>query len=71
MIELVDEVLEDPKRCYYIVIDRLDEDWVEDGLRYLLIRALIETVRDFVKVKHTKIIIALRYDLLDQVIRTR
>jgi hypothetical protein len=69
MIELVDEVLEDPKRCYYIVIDRLDEDWVEDGLRYLLIRALIETVRDFVKVKHAKIIIALRYDLLDRVIR--
>ena len=27
MIELVDEVLEDPKRCYYIVIDRPDEDW--------------------------------------------
>jgi len=47
MIELIDEVLEDPKRCYYVVIDRLDEDWVEDGLRNLLIRALIETVRDF------------------------
>ena len=69
MIELIDEVLEDPKRCYYVVIDRLDEDWVEDGLRYLLIRALIETVRDFAKVKHAKIIIALRYDLLDRVIR--
>ena len=69
MIELIDEVLEDPKRCYYVVIDRLDEHWVEDGLRYLLIRALIETVRDFVKVKHAKIVIALRYDLLDRVIR--
>jgi hypothetical protein len=69
MIELIDEVLEDPKRKYYIVIDRLDEDWVEDGLRNLLIRALIETVRDFVKVKHAKIVIALRYDLLDRVIR--
>jgi len=69
MIELIDEVLEDPKRKYYIVIDRLDEDWVEDGLRYLLIRALIETVRDFGKVKHAKIVIALRYDLLDRVVR--
>jgi hypothetical protein len=69
MIELIDEVLEDPKRRYYIVIDRLDEDWVEDGLRNLLIRALIETVRDFVKVRHAKIVIALRYDLLDRVIR--
>jgi hypothetical protein len=69
MIELIDEVLEDPKRLYYVVIDRLDEHWVEDGLRYLLIRALIETVRDFVKVKHAKIIIALRCDLLDRVVK--
>jgi hypothetical protein len=69
MIELIDEVLDDPQRYYYILIDRLDEDWVEDNLRYLLIRALIETVRDFSKVKHAKIVIALRYDLLDKVIR--
>jgi hypothetical protein len=69
MIELIDEVLDDPKQYYYVVIDRLDEDWVEDKLRYLLIRALIETVREFGKVKHAKIVVALRYDLLDKVIR--
>jgi hypothetical protein len=51
------------------VIDRLDEDWVEDKLRYLLIRALIETIREFGKVRNAKIIIALRYDLLDRVVR--
>jgi hypothetical protein len=69
VLELLDSILEDPKKKYYIVIDRLDENWVDEGLRYLLIRALIETVRDFRKVRHAKIIIALRYDLIDRVIR--
>ncbi len=69
VLELLDSILEDPNKRYYIIIDRLDENWVEEGLRYLLIRALIETVRDFCKVRHAKIIIALRYDLIDRVIR--
>ena len=69
IIELLDEVLDDPQKRYYILIDRLDENWVEDGLRNLLIRALIETVKDFSKVRHAKIVIALRYDLIDRVVR--
>ena len=69
VLELLDSILADPQKKYYIVIDRLDENWVEEGLRYLLIRALIETVRDFRKVRNAKIIISLRYDLIDRVIR--
>lgn len=69
VLELLDSILDDPQKRYYIVIDRLDENWVEESLRYLLIRALIETVRDFRKVRHAKIVIALRYDLLDRVLR--
>lgn len=69
IMELIDEVLEDPQKRYFILIDRLDEDWIEDKLRYKLIRALIETVRDFRKVKYAKIIISIRQDLLDRVFR--
>lgn len=69
VLELLDSILDDPQKKYYVLIDRLDENWVEEGLRYLLIRALIETVRDFRRVRHAKIIIALRYDLLDRVLR--
>jgi len=69
IIDLLDEVLNDPQKRYYLTIDRLDEDWIEDRLRYRLIRALIETVRDFRKVRHAKLIIAIRYDLLDRVIK--
>jgi len=69
IIGLLDDMLDDPQKQYYILIDRLDEDWIEDRLRYRLIRALIETVRDFRKIKHAKIIVAIRQDLLDRVFR--
>lgn len=69
VLELLDSILDDPQKRYYVLIDRLDENWVEEGLRFLLIRALIETVRDFCRVRHAKIIIALRYDLLDRVLK--
>ncbi|MCG3110894.1 MAG: hypothetical protein MCM46_03615 [Candidatus Manganitrophus sp. SB1] len=69
VIDLVNKVITDSQKRYYIVIDRLDENWIEDSLRYRLVRALIETVRDFRKVEQAKIIVALRYDLLDRVFR--
>lgn len=67
IIDTVDHILDDPQRPYYLIIDRLDEGWVEEGLRYLLIRALIETVRDFVDVRNLKIVVAIRHDLLERV----
>lgn len=69
VLDLLDSILDDPQKPYYIVIDRLDEKWVDEGLRYRLIRALIETVRDFRRVRNAKIVISLRYDLIDRVIR--
>lgn len=69
IIDLLGDVLKQNQTRYYILIDRLDENWVSDKLRYLLIRALIETVRDFRKASEVKIIVALRYDLIDRVFR--
>jgi DNA-binding MarR family transcriptional regulator len=69
VLDLLDDILKDPQKQYYITIDRLDEHWVEDRTRYRLIRALIETVKDFRKVRHAKILIAIRYDLLARVIK--
>ncbi len=69
---LADEVFNDEQQKYYVVIDKLDENWVENDLRYRLIRALIETVKDYRRIKSVKIIVALRLDLLQSVFeRTR
>ncbi|MCS6207109.1 P-loop ATPase, Sll1717 family [Shewanella baltica] len=65
---LAEDIFTDPQRKTYVLIDRLDENWVEDELRYKLIRALIETIRKFRKIGTVKIIITLRTDLLDRVL---
>jgi hypothetical protein len=70
IVNMIEEELDDPQKPYFIIIDRLDEKWVDDSIRYALIRSLIETIRDFSRtVKHLKVIIALRTDLLETVIR--
>ncbi|WP_199740039.1 P-loop ATPase, Sll1717 family [Acidovorax sp. FJL06] len=61
---LADDVFSDPLNRYYIVIDRLDDAWVDDRIRFKLIRALIETAKAFVRVRSVKIVVALREDLL-------
>lgn len=65
---LAEDIFTDPQRKTYILIDRLDENWVEDDLRYKLIRALIETIRKFRNIETVKIIITLRTDLLNRVL---
>lgn len=69
IIDTIKDVLADRQKKYFLIIDRLDEDWIDEALRYRLIRALIETVRDFRKVQNAKIVIALRLDLLERVFR--
>lgn len=67
ILQLVDAVLDDDQKKYFIVIDRLDESWVDESLRYKLIMALIDTVKDFRQVKRAKIVISIRLDLLQRV----
>lgn len=69
IIELVGELLSDPQKRYYVIIDKLDENWVDDKIRYKLIMGLIETCKDFSELENVKILIALRKDLLDRVFR--
>ncbi|MEA5448018.1 hypothetical protein VB780_05515 [Leptolyngbya sp. CCNP1308] len=70
IVDFLDEILlADRQKKYYIVIDKLDEEWVENKLRFKLIRGLIETSLEFTRLKNVKVIIAIRNDLLDRVYR--
>ncbi len=64
---LAEDAFIDPQERFYITIDRLDENWADEKIRYKLIRALIETIRTFGQIKTVKIVIALRTDLLERV----
>jgi hypothetical protein len=63
------ELVEQAGSPYFIVIDELDEAWADDSIRYNLIHALIETIRDFQKVRNVKIVICLRTDLIERVMK--
>jgi hypothetical protein len=65
---LEEEIFSDSQEGYYIVIDDLDTRWVDDDLKFKLIRALIESVKAFRQVRRVKVVVALRLDLLHRVI---
>jgi hypothetical protein len=71
MFDLLKQEFDDKETDYpyFIVIDDLDQDWVDESIRYKLIHALIETIRDFQKVKNVEIVICLRTDLIERVMR--
>lgn len=54
---------------YYILIDGLDDNWVDDELRYQLIRSLIECQKTFGKVLDLKLLITIRADIFERVLQ--
>ncbi len=66
---LAEDILTDFQKTYYITIDQLDEDWIEDSIRYKLIFELITATSELNNRLNgsVKIIIALREDLLQRV----
>ena len=54
---------------YYILIDGLDDNWVDDELRYQLIRSLIECQKTFGKVLDLKLLVTIRADIFERVLQ--
>lgn len=67
LLDMLDDFVEFHQKKYYIVLDKLDEKWVGNDIRYKLIKSLIETVRDLNRLNNIKPIIVLRHDLLGRV----
>jgi hypothetical protein len=54
---------------YYILIDKLDESWVDAALRFKMIRGLIESLKAFRRIQNLKVLVALRTDVLERVVQ--
>ena len=67
--DVLEGVLTDRQKFYYVMIDRLDEDWVENALRYRLIMALIDAAKEISRVPNIKVLISIRRDLIERVFR--
>jgi len=66
MISVLDEEILDEQHSTYVVIDDLDRDWVDDSLANDLIRCLFRTVLDLKRVKHLKVLVALRTNIFQE-----
>lgn len=64
---LSESSFDDKQKRYYILIDKLDEDWAETETRCRFIRALIEETKSLRRIPQVKVVSALRRDLLDLV----
>lgn len=66
---LAEMVAGEDGRAYYILIDKLDENWVDVSVRFRLIRALIESLKSFRRITNLKILVAIRSDILERVVQ--
>ena len=49
-----------------VIIDNLDENWIDDKTKYRLIDALLNAIRLFIDIPNIKILLAMRADLLEK-----
>lgn len=70
VIELIDviEIMKEDffnnsQKKFYIVIDDLDKDWIEDSIRLDLIGSMIDVIKEFRQLQGVKIVISLRENL--------
>lgn len=60
---------DDGQNTFYLTIDKLDERWVDDSVRFRMIKGLMESLRSFRKIKNLKILVALREDVIERVVQ--
>lgn len=66
MISTLSEYTRDRHDKYFILIDKLDENWVEDNIKFQLIAALFESLKGFQKLRNFKVVVALRNDIYER-----
>ncbi len=54
---------------YFILIDRLDEAWVDESIKYQLIQSLFEALKGLQKLRNLKVVVALRNDVYERMIQ--
>ena len=64
MLSVLDEdILDTPQHSTYVIIDDLDREWVDERLANDLIRCLFTTVLHLQRVRHLKVLVALRTNI--------
>lgn len=68
VINLLSEYEPDSKVVNFVILDRLDENWIDGAVKYQLVRALIEALKSLRRMSDLKVAVALRSDLMEKII---
>jgi hypothetical protein len=67
MLSVLDEdILDRPQYSTYVIIDDLDREWIDERLANDLIRCLFTTVLFLKRVRHLKVLVALRTNIFHE-----
>lgn len=67
MIKVLDEDILDSDQLFtYVIIDDLDQDWVDEQIANTLIRCLFRTILELKRVQRLKILVALRTNIFEE-----
>lgn len=69
VIALLAEGSASSMETHYILVDHLDERWVDEVIKYRLINSLVEALPKFRAIRNLKIIVALRTDVIERSIQ--
>lgn len=68
VLDMLGEFESDQANRSFLLIDRIDEKWVDESMRFKLIRALVECLKSFRKIPSLKIVVAIRSDVYERVL---
>lgn len=60
------EYLSNQKDCYFILIDKIDEYWIDPTLKNIIIHSLFEACKAIHKIRNLKVVVALRNDVYEK-----
>jgi hypothetical protein len=66
MMNVLNEEALTAQHFTYVIIDDLDKEWEDEVLANLLIRCLLQAVIDIQRIKHLKVLVALRTNIFQQ-----
>lgn len=54
---------------YYVTVDGLDEHWVDEDIKFQLIQAMFESLKNLKKLRNFQVVVSLRNDLYVRMVR--
>ena len=69
VISALSEYTRDRQDRYYITVDGLDEHWVDEKIKFHLLQAMFESLKNLKKLRNFQVVVALRNDLYVRMVR--